>query len=70
METTFIRMPASNPIDNKDRVLGQGVSASVRRRGSTHRKGVRYKSGDYGSKESDYLSKSERLRNKNWNLGK
>lgn len=62
----YVGMPASNPMDNKDRVLGQGVSASVRRRGSTHRKGERYKAGDYGSKEGDYLIKKDRLKSRRW----
>lgn len=47
-------MPASNPIDSKDRVLGQGVSAVARRRGAIHRKGERWNEGDYGTKERDH----------------
>ena len=49
----YVGMPASNPIDAKDRVLGQGVSGAARRKPVVHRTGDRWNSGDYGSKPSD-----------------
>ena len=42
-------------MDSKDRVLGQGISAVARRRGSKHRNGRRWDAGDYGSKDIDRL---------------
>ena len=49
----YVGMPASNPMDAKDRVLGQGLSGAARRKPAVHRTGDRWISGDYGSKESD-----------------
>jgi len=51
----YVRMPTSNPIDAKDRVLGQGVSGAARRKPVVHRTGDRWNSGDNGSKQSDSI---------------
>lgn len=44
------RMPASSAIDSKDRIMGGGVSAVARRKGSVHRMAESWNSGDYGKK--------------------
>lgn len=49
----YVGMPAYNPMDGKDRILGQGISAVARRRGSKHRSGERWNRGDYGRKDMD-----------------
>lgn len=46
-------MPASSAIDSKDRIMGGGVSAVARRRGSVHRLYESWDAGDYGKKETD-----------------
>ena len=48
------RMPASSAIDFKDRIMGGGVSAVARRRGSVHRLSESWEVGDYGQKDQDY----------------
>lgn len=50
----YTGMPASSTMDGKDRSLGK-VSGSARRRGAVHRQGDRWREGDYGQKEKDYL---------------
>ena len=50
----YVGMPASNPMDQKDRIIGSGsVSGAARRKGTVHRTGSRWIKGDYGSKDSD-----------------
>jgi len=49
----YVGMPAMSATDGKGRVLGEGVSAAARRRGSVHRKGERWDDGDFGRKERD-----------------
>ena len=53
----FIGMPASSTIDGKDRIMGGGVSATARRRGSVHRMAESWSDGEYGRKDQDYLPK-------------
>lgn len=48
-----IRMPASSAIDSKDRIMGGGISAVARRKGSVHRLAESWNAGDFGKKESD-----------------
>ena len=43
-------MPASSAIDSKDRIMGGGVSAVLRRKGSVHRMAESWNPGDYGKK--------------------
>jgi hypothetical protein len=43
-------MPASSAIDSKDRIMGDGVSAVARRKGSVHRMSESWNSGDYGKR--------------------
>jgi len=50
----YTGMPASSTMDGKDRSLGK-VSGSARRRGAVHRQGDRWREGDFGQKEKDYL---------------
>jgi len=49
----YVGMPASSTMDGKDRILGEEVSANMRRRGSTHRKANRWDDGDFGMKLKD-----------------
>ncbi|KAL7535456.1 hypothetical protein ACHAXR_006508 [Thalassiosira sp. AJA248-18] len=49
----FIGMPASSAIDAKDRIMGGGISAVARRKGSVHRLSESWEVGDYGLKDSD-----------------
>jgi hypothetical protein len=49
----YAGMPASSTVDAKDRVLGEGVHASARRRGSAHRAASVWKDGEFGHRESD-----------------
>lgn len=49
----FVGMPASSAIDSKDRIMGGGISAVVRRKGSVHRLAESWNAGDYGKKDSD-----------------
>ncbi|KAL9185891.1 hypothetical protein ACHAXT_003668 [Thalassiosira profunda] len=49
----FVGMPASSAIDSKDRIMGSGVSATARRKGSVSRLAESWEKGDYGQKESD-----------------
>lgn len=49
----FNRMPASSAIDAKGRIMGGGISAVARRKGSVHRLSESWDVGDYGKKESD-----------------
>lgn len=51
----YVGMPATSTMDGKDRVLGESVSAVARRKGSVHRQGDRWKEGEFGHKERDYL---------------
>jgi len=51
----FIGMPASSAIDHKDRIMGGGVSAVARRKGSVHRLAESWDVGDYGKKETDKM---------------
>jgi len=51
----FIGMPASSAIDLKDRIMGGGVSAVARRKGSVHRLAESWDVGDYGKKETDKM---------------
>lgn len=51
---TNIRMPASSAIDLKDRIMGGGINAVARRKGSVHRLAESWDVGDYGKKDSDY----------------
>jgi hypothetical protein len=44
------RLPASSAIDSKDRIMGGGVSAVARRKGSVHRMAESWNPGDYGKK--------------------
>ena len=44
-------MPASSTMDGKDRILGDDVSAIIRRKGAIHRKEDRWKDGDFGMKD-------------------
>jgi hypothetical protein len=46
-------MPASSAIDSKDRIMGGGISAVARRKGSVHRLAESWNAGDFGKKESD-----------------
>mmetsp|Transcript_18704 Transcript_18704/g.38831 ORF Transcript_18704/g.38831 Transcript_18704/m.38831 type:complete len:89 (-) Transcript_18704:42-308(-) len=48
------RMPASSTIDAKDRIMGGGISAVARRKGSVSRNSDSWEAGDYGKKESDF----------------
>ena len=48
-------MPASSAVDAKDRILGEGVSASARRKGSPHRSMNLWRDGEFGKRESDYV---------------
>lgn len=50
----FIGMPASSAIDLKDRIMGGGINAVARRKGSVHRLAESWDVGDYGKKDSDY----------------
>jgi len=54
----FVGMPASSAIDSKDRIMGGGISAVARRKGSVHRLAESWDAGDYGKKESDKRPKS------------
>ncbi len=47
-------MPASSTIDAKDRIMGGGISAVARRKGSVSRNADSWEPGDYGKKESDF----------------
>jgi len=49
----FVGMPASSALDSKDRIMGSGISAVARRRGSKHRLAESWDVGDYGEKDSD-----------------
>lgn len=51
----YIGMPASSATDGKDRISGDAVSGSARRRGVVHRQGNRWNDGDFGQKDKDYL---------------
>ena len=54
----YVGMPAMSATDAKDRVhLGDGVGATVRRKGTVHRKGERWNEGDFGRKEGDWTEK-------------
>jgi len=47
-------MPASSAIDKKDRIMGGGISAVARRKGSVHRLSESWDAGDYGKKDADH----------------
>ena len=46
-------MPASSAFDAKDRIMGGGVSAVARRKGSVSRLSESWDAGDYGKKDQD-----------------
>mmetsp|Transcript_30108 Transcript_30108/g.62538 ORF Transcript_30108/g.62538 Transcript_30108/m.62538 type:complete len:723 (-) Transcript_30108:100-2268(-) len=50
----YVGMPASSTIDAKDRIMGGGISAVARRKGSVSRNSDSWEAGDYGKKESDF----------------
>jgi len=47
-------MPASSAMDAKDRVVGEGVHASARRKGSARRSANVWRDGEFGYRESDF----------------
>lgn len=51
LSSSVLRMPAYSPMDGKDRVLGDGVSALDRRKTSINRKAERWAAGDYGDEK-------------------
>jgi len=48
-------MPASSTIDGKDKMIGDRISGSARRRGAVHRQGDRWNDGDFGRKQKDIM---------------
>jgi hypothetical protein len=56
----YVGMPAASAIDAKDKALGEGISGVARRRGSTHRQGDVWQSGEFGRRDSDFTPRSSR----------
>jgi len=52
----YIGMPASSTMDGKDRVMGDGISAAVRRSPSMSRQTNRWEEGEYGHRDGHFYS--------------
>lgn len=61
----YVGMPAASAIDAKDKALGEGISGAARRRGSTHRQGDVWQSGEFGRRDSDFSPRSSREKRRN-----
>ena len=49
----MVRMPASNNIDLKDRIMGNDISAIVKRKRSVHTLTEIWDIGNYGKRDTD-----------------